>query len=314
MISIVIPLYNKQNSIVDTINCVKRQTYTDFECIIINDGSTDDSAKRATDAILGDERFMILHQQNKGVSAARNLGVKTAKYDYIAFLDADDYWEKGYLAEVVELIHRFPECVLFGIGWNHKNNQTENNEVLEGVDVQRMKIDNFWHKNRYSYWTSACTVRKEAIVNVGGFDERVSYGEDIDLWYRLALVYPVSSAFSTRVLSYWIQDSENRLFLSTPAFNRNLVCYVGKYEKEIATNCDFRRFITPIIAWLLLPYLDSKDYRNSKTLRLRIRIIRSRLDFTLLSPLTILRLYIPWLFWLKRKCMQSIKRKLNNIM
>lgn len=300
MISVVIPLYNKQNSIAETIKCVKRQTYTDFECIIVNDGSTDESLKNATDAIRGDDRFIILQQKNKGVSAARNFGVTTSKHDYVAFLDADDYWEKEYLEEVVELVHRFPECVLLGVGWRHKNRNTVE-MVSKDLDVERKKVDNFWENRQYTFWTSATVVRKQAILDTGGFDERVSYGEDIDLWYRLALNYPSSVAFSTRVLSYWMQDSENRLFLSTPSFNRNLVCYIGKYDMNMESNICFRRFLTPIIAWLLFPYLDSEEYQKNKTLRLRVKIIRSRCDITVLSLLTILRLYFPWLFRLKRR-------------
>lgn len=297
MISVVIPLYNKQNSIVETINCVKRQTYRNFECIIVDDGSTDYSVQNAYNAIGEDKRFTLYHQRNEGVSAARNFGIKLSKYNYVAFLDADDYWEKEYLEEVVELIYRFPECVLLGVGWTYKDffSSTTLHNIKKSV-FKRVSIENFWNQSEYTYWTSACVCRKEAVTAIGGFDKRISYGEDIDLWYRLALAYPSCAAYSTKVLSYWVQDSENRLFLSLPVFNRNLVCFMNKYDEEMEINFEFKKFVTPKMAWLLCPYLDSKEYRDSKLLRLRIRILRSKLDLHLLKPRIIFRLYFPRMF------------------
>ncbi|MCX6184716.1 MAG: glycosyltransferase family A protein, partial [Flavobacterium sp.] len=89
--SVIIPVYNKEQFLVHTINSVLNQSFTDFELLLIDDGSTDSSP-----ALLNqftDERIKLISQNNQGVSAARNLGIKEAKAPYIAFLDADDLWE-----------------------------------------------------------------------------------------------------------------------------------------------------------------------------------------------------------------------------
>ena len=91
MFSIVIPLYNKPISIQDTLKSVKSQTFDEFELLIINDGSTDNSREKAAE--ISDSRFRIIDKENGGRSSARNLGIQLAAYSYIAFLDADDIWE-----------------------------------------------------------------------------------------------------------------------------------------------------------------------------------------------------------------------------
>ncbi|KIC01072.1 hypothetical protein OA88_15890, partial [Flavobacterium sp. JRM] len=88
--SIVIPLYNKAYYIENTIKSVLYQSFTDYEIIIINDGSTDNSLEKVLE--FNDKRIQLYTQQNQGASVARNLGIEKAKYNYIAFLDADDLW------------------------------------------------------------------------------------------------------------------------------------------------------------------------------------------------------------------------------
>ena len=92
MISVVIPLYNKEKYIKRAIESVLNQTFQKFEIIVVNDGSTDKSAEIVQN--IKDPRIRLINQKNAGVSAARNRGIQEAKYEYIAFLDADDFWEK----------------------------------------------------------------------------------------------------------------------------------------------------------------------------------------------------------------------------
>lgn len=234
-----------------------------------------------------------------------------AQYEYIAFLDADDYWDANYLKEAVELIHLFPNAIMYGIGWNFADISTTKQPFISNDNrAERIMIDNYWTQNRFCYTSSSITISKKALVAVGGFDERISYGEDSDMWYRLILIYPLAQAYSTRVLAYYIQDAENRIYLSTHAFNRNWVCYVNKYEKYLRDEkfVDFKRYVMPLIARELFSYMDSASYRHNKMLRLRIRCVRAKLDLKLLRPLTILRLYIPSLFRMKRKIVTIISK------
>lgn len=89
-ISIIVPIYNQQDYIVDTINSIKKQTFTDFECILINDGSTDESQKIIEHEIINDQRFNLINRKNEGVSAARNYGIEHSKGEYVYFIDGDD--------------------------------------------------------------------------------------------------------------------------------------------------------------------------------------------------------------------------------
>ena len=108
MFSVVMPLFNKEDSVPSTIRSILSQTYSNYELIIINDGSTDLSRERA--ASFSDPRIQIIDQQNLGVSAARNRGIKAASNPYIAFMDADDIWEPEYLQTQRKLIQDYPEA------------------------------------------------------------------------------------------------------------------------------------------------------------------------------------------------------------
>jgi glycosyltransferase involved in cell wall biosynthesis len=122
MFSIIIPLYNKALYIAKAIQSVAAQTYQEFELIVIDDGSKDESLEklRVTSYELRENnpdffaKIIIIEQQNQGVSITRNNGVKLAKYDYIAFLDADDWWEPTFFEEMKALIEEFPEGGIYG--------------------------------------------------------------------------------------------------------------------------------------------------------------------------------------------------------
>lgn len=103
MITVVIPLYNKAHTIKDTLNTVLNQTYSEYEIIIVNDGSTDNGVQIIKDNF-NDKRIRIINQKNFGVSVARNRGIKEAKYNYIALLDADDNWHPDYLSIIQTLL------------------------------------------------------------------------------------------------------------------------------------------------------------------------------------------------------------------
>jgi len=108
MVSVIIPLFNKEVYIKKCIQSVLAQTYSNFELIIVNDGSTDGSLLKVLEFV--DSRISFLTQENSGVSIARNNGVSVSKHDYIAFLDADDWWEPTFLEEMKALVETFPDA------------------------------------------------------------------------------------------------------------------------------------------------------------------------------------------------------------
>jgi len=219
--SVVIPLYNKELYIARTIQSVLDQTYKEFEIIIVDDGSTDRSVAEVKK--IDDERIRIVGQKNAGVSAARNRGIKEARYDLIAFLDADDEWLSSHLQELIQLKNDFPECQVFAT--NYKIIDTSNSERLPvntsvlDINGKTGVIKNYFKagvKTAPPLWTSAIAMNKEAIKNVGGFPLNVTSGEDLLTWARLACRYKI--AYSKRVtaiyhfytISEWLMNARKQ--------------------------------------------------------------------------------------------------------
>ena len=121
--SIIIPLYNKENEMRRTIKSVLAQSYGDFELLIVNDGSTDNSVEIVNE--FNDTRIKLLNQANRGVSSARNYGIKSSKHEYIALLDADDFWGKDYLLKLRKIQKKVAySCIaMLGVKKKHGNLQ-----------------------------------------------------------------------------------------------------------------------------------------------------------------------------------------------
>ncbi|MGN0236550.1 MAG: glycosyltransferase family 2 protein [Lepagella sp.] len=201
MISVVIPLYNKEALIGRTLESVLAQSYQDFEVVVVNDGSSDGSA--AVVESFADPRIRLIRQENAGVSAARNRGIAEARGEFIALLDGDDIWRPDYLATVANLIERYPQCGVFATGYEFVDEFNRISPLIirnlsfndrDGV------LDNYFHVASTSHpplWTSIVTARKSAFEAVGGFPVGVTSGEDLLTWARLACRYQI--AYSTRV-------------------------------------------------------------------------------------------------------------------
>ena len=196
MFSVVIPLYNKEKTIVNTIQSVLNQTYYNFEVIIVDDGSTDKSLEFANSLV--DDRIRIYSNEHKGVSVARNYAVAQSNFDYIAFLDADDTWEPSYLSKMMQLILRYPSCALYGSAYKvikRKDFEIIGNNIKEGV------ITNYFFERLQQriMRTSATIVKRDVFVSVGGFPEGMVGGEDEYTWTKIALQNSI--AFTPRVLA-----------------------------------------------------------------------------------------------------------------
>ncbi len=201
MISVVIPLYNKEALIGRTLESVLAQSYRDFEVVVVDDGSRDGSA--AVVESFDDPRIRLIRQENAGVSAARNRGIAEARGEFIALLDADDIWKPSYLATVADLIERYPQCDVFATGYEFIDEYGKvslliiRNMPFSGGDGV---LSNYFHVASTSHpplWTSIVTVRKRAIEAIGGFPVGITSGEDLLTWARLACRYQI--AYSTRV-------------------------------------------------------------------------------------------------------------------
>jgi glycosyltransferase involved in cell wall biosynthesis len=228
--SVVIPLYNKETSIERVIRSVLQQTHPDFELIIVNDGSTDNSLAEVEK--FRDSRIRIIDQPNAGVSAARNKGVEEAKFDYISFLDADDWWDINYLEEVNKLILDFPDAVAFAtslvIVENTKITSPESilpesfrgeitnysNTVYQSVLKYRK---NKAIQNQTLFHSSSITINREVFNKSKGFNTKLKIMEDWELFFRIGELGKV--AYYNKDLAHYNKDSENR---SSGVLNRDL--------------------------------------------------------------------------------------------
>lgn len=194
--SIVIPLYNKEEYIVPTLHSVLAQTYQDFEIVIVNDGSTDNSIEAVSS--ISDPRIRLISQPNSGVSAARNRGVAEAKHPLIAFLDADDFWDIDYLSSVSELYHRYPDCAIYA--HNYRIMKTQNQfhfPIIHGLTegFTHGIITDYFQIAAHSdplLWSSAVVIKRTALDAVGGFPIGIRAGEDLLTWAKLASRFDIA--------------------------------------------------------------------------------------------------------------------------
>ena len=208
--SVIIPLYNKAPYIRKALESVLAQTYADYELIIIDDGSTDGSAEIA-EAILQDPAsrliasspHRLIRQANSGVSAARNNGVAQASGDYIAFLDADDWWEPTYLERMAQLIADYPEAGLYACNYvYYKPGKTH-----VALDIPTGYINYpkaYYEGGAMPVWTGAAIMPRAVFDEMGGFPLGIKLGEDFLLWAKTAMHYPM--AFCEEPLAYYNND------------------------------------------------------------------------------------------------------------
>lgn len=179
-ISVVIPLYNKEREIGDTLRSVLAQTLPPVEIIVVDDGSTDGGAS-VVETVAAEEgrgSIRLVRQANAGVSAARNRGVAEAQGGYVAFLDADDRWEAGFLAEIAALIREFPGCGIYSAAFWIVGRE---GRFPAPCPERRGVVDNFFRDSAHRYIAipSASVVPREVFEAVGGFPPGMKIGEDL---------------------------------------------------------------------------------------------------------------------------------------
>lgn len=190
MVSVVIPLYNNASTIERAIRSVLRQTMPDFELIIVDDGSTDGGAEVVK--AIEDSRIQLITQPNRGVSSARNQGIKAAKCKWVAFLDADDEWKPQFLETVLSLSQKYPECQICATAYER---QIPNGETQWIVLNNIPNSDDFVLTNYFEVaatsdppFCSICVMAQlEALKTIGGFPENIHQGEDLLTWARLSV-------------------------------------------------------------------------------------------------------------------------------
>jgi glycosyltransferase involved in cell wall biosynthesis len=210
-ISVIVPLFNKETTIERTIRSVIGQTFLDFELIIIDDGSTDKSYELVKNII--DPRIRVIKQANSGVSAARNRGIIEAKYPFIAFLDADDEWCPIFLDNIKGLIQKYPEAGIFATSYKIKSkNKIIRPKFLDIIsDDWEGIMPNYFKECAYGehpFCSSSVCIPANIFSKLGGFSVGESRGEDLEMWFRIALENPI--AYSNEIGAIYHTEVRNR--------------------------------------------------------------------------------------------------------
>lgn len=252
MISVVIPLYNKQESVINTIQSVLNQTFQEFEIVVVDDGSTDESATKVRN--IQDTRIRLISQNNQGVSAARNKGINEAKYEWIAFLDGDDLWEKNHLEEIIKMIEIYPDDKVFVTSFEYSDNRNlfkheRNNSIYV--------IENYFKEaiKEILIWTSIIVVNKKCFIEVGLFKEYLKRGEDVDLWARLAKSFRIIK--SSLVTATYRIDAENRTNLSTDLQST----HIYYFNFKIKSNTDEFNYYKLVLFSQMYAYLKKFQFK-----------------------------------------------------
>jgi glycosyltransferase involved in cell wall biosynthesis len=248
-ISVVIPLFNKGKHIKRALTSALNQLCPCNEIIVINDGSTDDGEIQVKS--FRDSRIKLINQNNRGVSSARNRGIDAAKYELIAFLDADDAWEPEFLQTIIHLKKKYPASGIYGTGIKVFRSSKEISqpkyynipkEPWEGI------IEDYFLTAAFGYplSSSSTAIYGEIIDDVGSYDERMTGEEDLDLWNRIALKYPV--AFSNNICATCHKDAENRSKGQPFSKGRDisiskLESYIKKYDIPLWKEESIREYI-----------------------------------------------------------------------
>ncbi|NUY81225.1 glycosyltransferase family 2 protein [Flavobacterium sp. MAH-1] len=290
-ISVVIPLFNKGRHIKKTLQSALAQTFEDFELIVVNDGSTDESESEVL--ALTDARIRYFKTENQGVSAARNFGISKSQGELIAFLDADDWWKPWHLQKLSELFSDFGQAGLFCMNYVRSYSETKNRvPKFIGLPEEfpwRGIVPDFFHSSYIDRiaWTSAVAVPKKILDEIGNFDENITLGagEDLDLWIRIALKYPV--AFDSEYSAYHNLSADNRMSL-TQTGHRSFAL-LDQFSREEKNNKSLKRFLDLYRAEFALKMKLASDKRydfykrniDSKNLCAKTRLLLALPGFAL---------------------------------
>ena len=238
-ISVAIAVYNKEDSILSTLNSVFNQTYPVSEIILVNDGSTDTS--EAVILSIKDSRIKYFSQENQGASSARNKAISHCSYEYIALLDADDLWQSTYLEEIVKLIENYTEQRVFSTAIEIENKRNKVNPARYSIlKHQKTGVYNYFEASLLQslLHSSSTVLHKSVFEKVGLFDTKIKSGEDTDMWVRIGLEYPI--VFTNKALVRYTNAPTGLYQTKVPIKNR--FSFV-KFKKQEKNNIALKKFL-----------------------------------------------------------------------
>ncbi|NQT77504.1 MAG: glycosyltransferase family 2 protein [Bacteroidetes bacterium] len=299
MISVIIPLYNKAGYISKAIDAVLQQSLSDFELIIVNDGSTDNSLEVVQQ--INDNRIRIIEQSNAGVSTARNNGAKASKYELLAFLDADDWWDTNYLREMNHLIQKYPDAGLWASGYYKVKGGKKIRAKIGLKEGFSKGYINYFQVYAKTMWmpitSSSFIVQKNVFEAFRGFKPDLKIGEDFDLWVRIALKYKI--ALINKPLVYYNQDVDlsNRAVSSLKYYKpqNHFIFQLDYLHAEELKRKDLKQLLDNIRAYGLLKYIVYNKYKKEAKAEVnKINLAKQPLSMKVkyYSPPILVRLYL----------------------
>lgn len=268
-VSVIIPTYNCEKYLANAIDSALQQTYQDFEVIIIDDGSSDGTKELVKKYVNNySDKIHYVHQQNKGVSAARNNGIKIANGEYIAFLDADDLWISTKLMDQMKLLEKDRGLVLVFTDMQ----QTEGTKILYESFLKEkgyyplIAATDFFSElvKKALIYTSTVVVKKQIFDEVGVFNETYKVGEDHDLWLRIAKRHRIgflARSFVVRRL-HDFNATRNKQFF----YEEQIRLLKGYLKSDLFNKMHKRIFFRQLSNWyyeLGYYYFSRKEYKRS---------------------------------------------------
>lgn len=326
--SIIVPVYNKAPYIRKALDSIVSQTFRDWELIVVDDGSTDNSLQVVNEYIRDvlcmmsnvSVKIKVISQANAGVATARNRGVKESKGECVAFLDADDWWEKDFLEEMDKLIMDYPDAGLYGCDYYYLKNGRKKifPKNVEGyIDYCRVYAD----CGVMPIHPSGAIIPRKVFDEIGGFNPQIKMGEDFILFMQIVLKYKV--AFLNKQLVTFNQDADpqwraitklhkpenHMLFNFAPLEEEINRSHVNSFTPSLVTS--YKSMIDMLRVNSLLPYWLSDNYHDAAAEELK------KVDWTL-QPSSIVRQYkMPiWLLRMKRNMLQKgsyVKQKIRKL-
>lgn len=200
IISIIMPCYNGVGYLKRSIASIYAQTFKNFELIVVDDGSSDNSPTLLAELAKINDTMHIIHQSNGGVSAARNTGLRAVRGEFIAFLDADDTWDPGFLMKLYQVLQVLPDAVIAYCGWQNTGLEANRCKPYIPPDYENSnKIETFLKGCPWPI--HAALTRKSAIDAIQGFNQNLQLSEDYEMWLKIASFHKITLV--PEVLAYY---------------------------------------------------------------------------------------------------------------
>ena len=260
--SVIMPCYNSANTVIESLESILNQSYKYFEIIIIDDGSIDNTNSIISNYILNldiieRKKIKMFKQKNKGVSAARNLGISKAKGKYITFLDADDVYHEKFLEELINNIEKFNVDTCYCCYSRKRSYLFENKKIKR----KAVYLDNYNLLKNFMYRVGPCVfanfLYKRSIIQENNilFNEELRYAEDIDFIWRY-LISCKNGMFINSIL-YWYRDNEFSVMNNISWDITQTIDVVNDIEKQLELNNNsffscYRSYMHDRAIWAIL--------------------------------------------------------------